>query len=732
VTGARASRLCLGYQYATPYPEPGPLPRRPTPPEQERVSPDWATAQRREERRLNRPLRTAFVTGLAVAVLAVVLGLAGLIDSLLAGFGVIVGVLVAAVSGYALGQGARALRTRLADERGRVGRLREAQESQLFAWQAAHAHRVRDWQAQRVAYEHQKRWYAVSLPGGIHRVDVAGGTLSGWSAMLTTAAAHRLAAGGEVTVLDLSEGSVALDLLGFARTTGLEPLVWVLPEDLPRLDLGTGLSAAGLADVLSLVVSVTEDQGSTRDLSFDNAILERVIDALGGTATVAGVAAALRILAQVGDPRQDVATGLISTDQVDRLAVLFGRGATDRIVIERAWVLESQLRKLAATGTALVPLPRSPLRVVAVGQSASAVEGKVLGAYLAVTMTHELRAARPGPPWQHTLFVLSADRLRGDLLDRLSDACESTGTGLVLAYRSVPPPVKQRLGRGNAAVAFMRLGNAEDAKAASEQLGSEHRFVLSQLTETVGLSVTDTTSSSYTSTAGSSSSLATAWSATEGTTRSRGHGWSDQGSRLLPSPAAFSRNVQTSDSLGTGLSETISAGLSSSTAWGLSTSQATGDSQSLASALQRSREFLVEQHELQQLPASAMIVSYAGPAGRQVILADANPGIGGLTVATTTTLEEFRARPAAAAAVPPAPQPVPAPRTPQDRTGPGDNGPGDSGPGNNGPGDNAPGGDGPASNGRVTPGSWRSGAGRPPPNLGPPPPRLDWRRRRRS
>jgi len=695
VTASRADRLCLGYQYATPYPEPGPPPRRPTPPEQERISPDWAAAQRREERRLNRPLRAAFVTALAVAVLAVVFGLAGWVSSLLAGLGVIAGVLVAAVSGYALGQGARALRTRLADERGRVGRLRDAQEGQLFAWQAAHAARIREWQAQRIAYEHQKRWYAVSLPGGIHRVDVAGGTLSGWSATLTTAAAHRLAAGGEVTVLDLTEGSVALDLLAYARTTGLEPLVWVLPEDLPRLDLGTGLAAAGLADVLSLVVSVTEDQGSTRDLSFDNAILERIIDTLGGTTTVAAVAAALRTLAQVGDLRQDLAAGLISTDQVDRLAAMFGRGA-DRIVIERAWVLESQLRKLAAAGTALVQLPRSPLRVVAVGQGAGAVEGKVLGAYLAVSLTHALRAGRnpgPGPAWQHTLFVMGADRLRGDLLDRLSDACESTGTGLVLAYRSVPPLVKQRLGRGNAAVAFMRLGNAEDAKAASEQLGSEHRFVLSQLTETVGLSVTDTTSSSYTSTAGSVSSLATSWSATEGTTRSRGHGWSDQGSRLLPSPAAFSRNVQTSDSLSTGLSESATAGLSSSTAWGLSTSKATGDSQSLASALQRSREFLVEQHELQQLPASAMIVSYASPAGRQVILADANPGISGLTAATTTTLEEFRALPAAAITPPPS-QP--------DRDGP------------------------------AAPGGWRSGDGRPPPNLGPPPPRLDWRRRRRS
>ena len=129
--------------------------------------------------------------------------------------------------------------------------------------------------------------------------------------------------------------------------------------------------------------------------------------------------------------------------------------------------------------------------------------GKVLGTYLTVALTHLLRDTQPGRPWRHTLFVLGADKLRGDVLDRLSDACERSATGLVLAYRGIPPHVRQRLGRGNAAVAFMRLGNAEDAKAASEQLGTEHRFVLSQLTETIGVSVTDTTSSAYTSTTGS-------------------------------------------------------------------------------------------------------------------------------------------------------------------------------------------------------------------------------------
>jgi hypothetical protein len=136
----------------------------------------------------------------------------------------------------------------------------------------------------------------------------------------------------------------------------------------------------------------------------------------------------------------------------------------------------------------------------------------------------------------------------------------------------------------------------------------------------------------------------------------------------------------------------------------MTTSQAAGDSQSLARALQRSREFLVEQHELQQLPVSAMIVSYAGPAGRQVVMTDANPGIGGLGAATLLTLEEFRSRPASATAPPAASDPAPV-RAPV-------------------PGPRA------ASDAQVAPVSSREGDDRPPPNLGPPPPRPDWRRHR--
>jgi len=207
--------------------------------------------------------------------------------------------------------------------------------------------------------------------------------------------------------------------------------------------------------------------------------------------------------------------------------------------------------------------------------------------------------------------------------------------------------------------------------------------------------------------------------------RSSGHGHSD-GGLLLPSRASFSRSAQTGDSRSTTESESVSASVSTSTAWGMTTSKAAGDSESLALALQRSREFLVEQHELQQLPASAMIVTYAGPAGRQVVLADANPGIGALATATPLTLEESRERPTAGG-LGPAAAGGQASRVVSPQGGSGGMGP----PGREG----ASGAEEarvPASGRDAAPGAvnWRSGPGQPPPNLGPPPPRLDWRKRR--
>lgn len=665
-------RVYLGWQYAVLHPDPGPPPRRPVPPERQQLSTQWLTAQRREENMLDRPLKIAAASATAVAVAVIVVMAAGWLPALAMAPVLAVCVVTGAFAGYAVWQGERALRERVAAEQRRVERFGAEQERRLFASQAEHARQVKEWQGRSLAHESQKRWYAVPLPAGIDRVDVAGGTLSGWSALLTMAGAYRLAAGGEVTVLDLSGGTVAADLIGAAETAGIRPNIWVLPADLPRLDLTASLPPAALADLLSHAASAAgsaaDGRGDAGDLALDNGILERVLDVLGADTGMPRVAAGLRTLAQVGDPHDDIAAGLLTEDEASRLSTLFGRGAADRVVLARALSLESQVRKLAAAATDLRPLPRSGLRVAAIDGRAGAAGAQILGSFVVTALTHllsETRSAGRDQPWRHTVFLLGAERLRDDVLDRLSDACEISRTGLVLAYRTIPQRVRQRIGRGNAAVVFMRLGNAEDAKAASEQIGTRHRFVLSQLTETVGSSVTDTTGTSYTSTVGDSTSLAASRSASDSTSAGKGKSRSGEGSSFLPFDGATSRSQEKGRSRGTSQTESITDGISASTAWGASTALATGGSESLARSVQRSREFLVEASELQRLPATAMILSYATAAGRQVLMADANPAIGGLDAATMTPLAEaglFRA---------PAPAgPSPRPDTEEPNLGP--------------------------------------------------------------
>jgi len=741
----RPDRVYLGWQYAPLHADPGPLPRRPAPPAPEQVNQGWVDAQRREDRRLSRPLKFACAASAAASGLILALGLTGLLNVPLTGVGVAAGLAAATASGRGILRGERLLAERIAAERVRVEKIRAVQRSRLAARQEQHAGQVRSWESRREAFDRQVQWYAVSLPAEIDRVDVVGGTLAGWSALLTMIAAPRLSAGGDVTVLDLTEGAVARDLLAVARRSGIEPLVWVMPADLPRLDLGTGLGAEALADVLAATVAASEEPGASpsgargsaggpaASASIDNSVLRRVLGVLGDEAGIAQVSAALRVLAQV-DAREDLRAGLLTNGQLERLSTLFGRGAADRVVIERAWAIESRLRELERLGSDPVPLRPSRLRVAWLDRRAGVLGNRVLAAYLTVALTRLLRQAPPARRWQQTLCLLGAEKLGGDVLDRLTEACEMSGTGLVIGYRSIPAQARERLGRGNAAVAVMRLGNAEDARVASEQIGTEHRFVVSQLTDTVGTSLTGTAGDSYTSTVGTADSAADSVSASDTYGSARGRGRTRQDAFAPFAHLSGSLSQDTSQSRSRSDSRSITAGISSSTAWGISTSKAVGTSSSAARTAQRSREFLVEQHELQQLPPSAVIVSYASPQGRRVVLADANPAIITLRTSTLLSLEEAvdaagsGQGPAGGMPRHPGEQPGGAARLSSGARAPGHPEP----PPSVGPpgGPEQPPSVGPPGGREPPPGLGPPGGREPPPNLGPPPERLDWRRPR--
>jgi hypothetical protein len=641
----QADRVYVGWHYAQVHPDPGPPPRRPRPPEAEQISQSWLATQRRGENLLNRHLKVTAAGAGVGALIFILAWMSGLLHWAFAGVGLLACAVIILITGCTVYQSEMALRSRVNEERARLERQRESRQRKLNAAHEEHARAYREWDRRRKTYENQQEWYPVSVPPGVDRVDVVGGTLAGWSAAVTMMGAARLAAGAQVTVLDLSEGAVAHDLLRLAGDRGDDPLVWVLPADLPRLDLTRELPPEAMADVLSLVVSSSEEQSSTRDLSFDNAILERILVVFGGTASVRQLTAALRALAQVGDPRDDLRLGLITEAQLARITTMFGRGAADQVVIERAWALESQLRKLEVLGTDPVRLPPSRLHVVSMDRRAGVLTNRVLGTYVATALTHGLRESPAGRRWDHTLFLCGAEKLRGDVLDRLIDACETTGTGLVLMYRSIPPHVRERLGRGHAAVGFMRLGNADDARIAAEHIGVEQRLLVAAITDHAGEAVADLKGDPYASTI--------AYARAHGGDALTDPVWSP-----LPDPAeddeALVRGISTSTPWGRSVSDAATAEADDADAETDAEADAAagGHAESTEGApvprggggrrsRERSRELLVEQHQMQELPPTAMVFTHATANGRRIRLVDANPGIMTLPTVHAVEYEEY-------------------------------------------------------------------------------------------
>ena len=627
----------LGWQFAPALADPGPPPARSAAPPGDRLDPGWLAAQRKISLVLARPARAGVAAGALAAGLSGGAWLGGLAGPAAAGCATLAAVAGAACCARSARRERRRLAAVLAAEQRRVQAANAARSRVLAERQREHAADFRAWQRRKAVFDRQSAWFAVDLPAGTDRVDVVGGTMAGWSALVTTIAAARLSAGGEVSIVDLTEGAVAGDLVEAAQRSGLQPLVWALPADLPRLDLGLGLGAPALADVLALAAAAAggadrggrPGDGASGDPAADYALLERVLAALDPDPPIAAVTAALRVLADVGDPRDDMGSGLLTAAQVERLGTLFRKGAAERVVLERAFALESRLRGLEALGTGKLPEPGAPvrLRVAALDRRAGVIGNRMLGTYLVAALTHLLRRAAPGEPWAHVVCLLGADRLGGDVLDRLADACETSRTGLVLAFRSIPASVRERLGRGNAAVAFMKLGNGDDARAASELIGTEHRFVVSQITDTAGTSLTDTWGGSYTSTTGTADSVAGSVSAGVTAGGSRGRGRSRPGGFAPFGDFNSSSSRDSSYSVSDSESVSLTRGINEGTSWGVSLSRALGENTSRGQTVQRSRELLVEAAELQRLPPSAMIVSYPSPAGRSVVLADVNPAI---------------------------------------------------------------------------------------------------------
>ncbi|PDP88031.1 hypothetical protein CQJ94_08885 [Glycomyces fuscus] len=688
-------------------PPPGPAPRRPAPADAETVSEEWIAAQRDSEAQTNRPLYFA-LGGLALfALLFPLLWTLRILPGSFALGGVFACAAIAAPIAFALVQSRQVVADRLERARERLAAEREERDRVLREQQREHARRYTEWQAASRAYEAQPLWYGVTVPADRGTVVVVGGDGAGWSALLATVGVSRLREGGDLTVVDLTGRSVARELVRLARRCAVAPRRWVLPADLPRMTLGTNLDAGQRARVLSAVASAS---GGTAQADADETLLLRLLEVLGPHAGIAELIGGLRALITPEEDaaEDDPALALLTPGQRARVR---GRCADGPHIWERAWELERRLSPFEAVGTRADDNEYAQVKIISTDRASGETAARVYGTYAVSALSELLEAPEPRnadgrrprvrPDRTRTVVVCGAESLPEGEVDQVLAAAADGGVEVVLMFRTAAPAALSRFTDPACLPVVMRQ-EGDSAEAVGRAVAAAPGVAghggdglrLHRLTEAVGEAVGGAA-------AGEPEDPDAEVEADD---------------RFFPSPHTESGAVIRNAAAAIAPLDLVRH-VRSATAWGRATLQEAGTGASAAAGdgdTDHGRPCGLDAESLRGLPVTAALVLTAdGP-----VLADTNPGILTLSTATLATVDDSRntgttpdvgdggaaagaaGRRGAGGGRPriPVPDPAALPDTP-DRTAAAE-----------GP--------------HASVGAVEDGV---PPNLGPPPERLDWR-----
>jgi len=458
-------------------------------------------------------------------------------------------------------------------------------------------HRARaEWQQRAAAHQRAQlaglgqaaEWGSAEPPG--QRTDVFGGSWWGWQALLTTHGTSILAA-QPLLVLDLSGQLVSGELTAIARHATGNAALYVLPTDLDRCGLLDGLSGPQFADALTEAIHAGTPGGARADRAVDVGILHQLIAALDGDISPVRLAAATQVaLGHRAEP------GLLTAAE----EVLIGG---DLFPTEYRRQIGPNLVRLDAFLTGLAryvghpfagPVGPAYYTCLALDSSARSARGELVLALAVQWLTVQVSGSAAAAP---AVIIAGADEITRPHLERLADACERRRVPLTLMFRHLREDALSVLGGGTAA--FMRLGHHGEAEQAASYIGRQHKFVLSQLTATLGGNETYTR------------------------TDTEGYGVTD--SRTVGSSRGW-----TEDHLGAGSRTgglTRSFGLTASRNWSVARSWAAGTNWSNAAAAQRVYEFAVEPSVLQHLPDYALLLTVPARTGPDLLAVECNPAI---------------------------------------------------------------------------------------------------------
>ncbi|ASW53280.1 hypothetical protein CIK06_02410 [Plantactinospora sp. KBS50] len=471
------------------------------------------------------------------------------------------------------------------------------------------------WQQRREAFQSAEleridamvEWGAARTADGNRRLDIIGGTLWGWEAFLTVFGSSMVGTRGALTVLDLSGESVCAELVRLSSVVGAGVELQRLPTDMADSDLLVGLDRHQLVDALVESMYGDSPGGNRADRAMDNRVLTAICDVIGHDLTFARLSAALHTV--MGEPgiRSE-----LTEDERLRLADDLFSDEYRRQAHGHLRRLDSYIYPLRELGSRATAGTNGFVSCITLDSDGRNVRSELLVDLVVQWATRRMLAADP----PRTLIIASADDLQRRHVERLSDICERRDIRLVLLFRHLRDASAHLLGGG--AVGFMRLGNHEEAARAADFIGRQHKFVVSQLTCTLGGSE----SHGETETEG--------WAETEslniGKVTSTFSNWGRGGSS---SDGAEHSSHGSNWSRGGGSSESHSRtqGWSTTRNWSMASNRTEGTNWSNAVGQQRVYEYSVEPTTLQHLPDHVLLLVQGRPGQVTQLPVECDPSI---------------------------------------------------------------------------------------------------------
>lgn len=479
--------------------------------------------------------------------------------------------------------------------------------------QREHAQAYAVWDVRRQWFERQEQqrvdamyeWIAATPSPGTGRVDIVGGTMYGWEAVLTVFGGSLLATRGRMVLVDFTGEALCGELMELALVTDRSVHELRFPSQLAQFDLVGGLDPAELVDCLVEAMYGDAQAAERAERHQDGMLLREICGVLAPDVTVVRLLAAVRVLADW--PAQPALTD----EESNRLLDLQPDEAR-RQMHPRLRRIEAFLHPLETMGSASADHSVADFTCLLSDGGGGAAEGELFKDLMVQWLARQVR--RESVPLG-SLILVGADEVSHRSIEKLSALCERHAVRLVLFFSHLRRESVQTIGGGD--VGLMRMGNHQEANQAAEFVGRSHRFVLTQLTRTLGGNDTHTSADTY------------GESQTDGGSDTRG-GSVHRG--LRPPGMMWLRNP--TRSYGTSWGATRN--------WSRTVSVAKGINWADAVSVQRVYEYTLEPRVLQGLPEYAMVLVKGHGRGSVIQAVEVNPAIVTLPRVSMDPVESLR------------------------------------------------------------------------------------------